>query len=92
MLIQIHIKADQKKFVLALLEMGLASLVMGLKLTVSQEWIDGIHWFFAGWCKFRNSESYFTDFWVGKVKNGCGHLFSLQGCKICCILRMSVWR
>ena len=30
MLIQIHIKADQKIFVLALLEMGMASLVMGL--------------------------------------------------------------
>ena len=30
MLIQIHIKADQKKIVLALLEMGMASLVMGL--------------------------------------------------------------
>ena len=45
-----------------------------LKLTVSQKWIDGMNWLFACWCKFRKAKSYFTDFWVGLVKNGCGHL------------------
>ena len=45
-----------------------------LKLTISQEGIDGINWFFARWCKFRKTKSYFTDFWVGMVKNGFGYL------------------
>ena len=45
-----------------------------LKLTVSQEWIDGMNWFFAYWCKFRKAESYFNDFRVDVVKNLCGHL------------------
>ena len=45
-----------------------------LKLTVSQEWIDGMNWYFACWCKFRKVKSYFNDFWVGMVRNGRGHL------------------
>ena len=45
-----------------------------LKLAVSQEWIDGMNWFFACWCKFKKAKSYFNDFWVGQVKNGCCHL------------------
>ena len=44
-----------------------------LKLTVSQEWIDGMNWYFACWCKFT-LKSYFNDFWMGVVRNGCGHL------------------
>ena len=32
-----------------------------LKLTVSQEWIDGMNWFFAYCCKFKTAESYFND-------------------------------
>ena len=44
------------------------------KLAVSQEGIDGMNWFFAWWCKFRNAKSYFNDFWVGLAKIGCGHL------------------
>ena len=45
-----------------------------LKLAVSQEWIDGMNWFFACWCKFRKAKSSFNDFWVDVVKIGCGHL------------------
>ena len=29
---------------------------------------------FACWCEFRKARSYFNDFWVCLVKNGCGHL------------------
>ena len=45
-----------------------------LKLTVSQEWVDGMNWFFASWCKFRKAKSNFNDFWVDMVKIGHGHL------------------
>lgn len=44
-----------------------------LKLTLSQEWLDGINCLFACLCKFRKRRSYFNDFWVGMVtKNGHG--------------------
>ena len=42
-----------------------------LKMAASQEWIDGMNWC---WCKFRKAKSYFSDFWVGVVKNGLPHL------------------
>ena len=43
---------------------GLGQSVHGtLKLTVSQEWIDGM-----------KAESYFSDFSVGMVRNGRAHL------------------
>ena len=45
-----------------------------LKLTVSQEWIDGMNWIFVCWCKFRKAKSCIIDFWVGMVENGHGHL------------------
>ena len=45
-----------------------------LKLAVSQEWIDGMDWFLACWCKFKKAKSYFNDFWVDLVKNYFGHL------------------
>ena len=38
-----------------------------LKLTLSQEWIDGMNWYFA--CKLW-LQSYFNDFLVGRVRNG----------------------
>ena len=44
-----------------------------LKLTVSQEWIDGMNWFFACWWKFRKAKSHFSGSSVGMVKNGHGH-------------------
>ena len=45
-----------------------------LKLTVFREGEGGINWFFSCLCKFRKAKSYFSDFWVGVVKNGYGHL------------------
>ena len=45
-----------------------------LRLTVSQEWINGMNWYFACWCKFRKAKSYFNDFWVGMVRNGHSNL------------------
>ena len=41
----------------------------GLKLPVSQEWVDGINWFFAWYYKFRRAKSCFSDFWLGVVKS-----------------------
>ena len=43
-----------------------------LKLTVSEEWIDGIDWYFACWYSFTKIKSWSKIFWVGLVKNGCG--------------------
>ena len=45
-----------------------------LKLTVSQKWADGMDWFFACCYKFRQTKSWFNDFWVSVVKNGHGLL------------------
>ena len=44
------------------------------KLTVSLEWIDGMNWLFACWCKFRKAKIYFSAFRVGLVRIGWGHL------------------
>ena len=44
-----------------------------LKLTIFQECIHEMSWFFA--CKFRRAKSYFNDFWVDMVKSGCSQLF-----------------
>ena len=44
----------------------------------SQEWTDGIKWFFTCWYKFRKAKSSF---------NG----FLLWDPKICCISRMNFW-
>ena len=41
---------------------------------VSQEWVDGMNWFFTCWCKFRKAKSNFNDFWVNVVKIGHGHV------------------
>ena len=38
-----------------------------LKLSVSEEWIDGINWFFTCWCKSRKAKSRFNRF-----LDGCG--------------------
>ena len=45
-----------------------------LKLTVFQEWIDGMNWFFTCWSKLRKTKSCFNNFWVPVVKNWCGRL------------------
>ena len=58
-----------------MLKNGCGQSVQGtLKLAVSQEWIDGMKWFFACLCKFRKAKCLFIDFWVGMVKNGHGFL------------------
>ena len=43
-----------------------------LKLTVSEEWADGINLFFACWYRFTKFKSWSKNFCVGMVKNGCG--------------------
>ena len=40
-----------------------------LRLAVTEEWIDGINWFFACWCKFRKGKSYFNRLWHMKNKS-----------------------
>ena len=47
-----------------------------LKLAVSQEWIDGINWFFACQFKLSNFKSFCDDFGVGVVKNEHGYLLN----------------
>ena len=41
-----------------------------LKLTVSQEWTNGMNWFFACRCEFRKTTSYCNIFWMDVVENG----------------------
>ena len=43
-----------------------------LKLTVSEEWADGINWFFACWYKFMQIKRCLKIFGVDMVKNRCG--------------------
>ena len=52
---------------------GLVVLVT-LKSAVSQESVDEVSWFFVCWYKFRKAKSFFNNFWVVVVKNGCGLL------------------
>ena len=44
-----------------------------LKLTLSEEWTNGINWFFACWCRFITVKSWSKFYWVGMVKNGCSN-------------------
>ena len=74
-----------KKIWVGVVRDGCGQSVQGtLKLTVSQEWIDGMSWFFAYWCKFRKARSYFNDFWVGVFKNGHGRV-------VCETLKSAEW-
>ena len=43
-----------------------------LKLTLSEEWTNGINWFFACWCRFITIKSWSKIYWIGMVKNDCG--------------------
>ena len=47
-------------------------LFWGMELTVSEEWADGINWFFACWYKFMQIKRCLKIFGVGMVKNRCG--------------------
>ena len=48
---------------------GLLGLAGFLKSAVSQEWINGMNWFFACWYKFRKVISCFINSWLRMVKN-----------------------
>ena len=64
-----------KKFLVGTVKNGCGQSSHGTpKLTVSQEKIDGMNWFFACSYKFRKAKSYLNDFRMGMVKNGHGHL------------------
>ena len=45
-----------------------------LKLTVSQEPVNGMIWFLVFWCEFRKVKSFLKIFWLAVVKNGHGLL------------------
>ena len=45
-----------------------------LKLTVFQEWIDGINWFFAWWYKSRKAKSCCYNYWMSLFEDGRGFL------------------
>ena len=47
-----------------------------LNLTLSQEWIGGMNEMIFLHGANSGKLSYFTDFWVGEVKNRHGYLFS----------------
>ena len=70
-------KVHRKFFGWAWSKMGVANLVSVLNLNVSQEWTDGINWFFACWNKFTQIKRWSKFFYLGMVKNGCGQ----SGCR-----------
>ena len=56
-------------------KMGLTNLVSGLQYglrTVTQEWADGISWFFACRYRFINIKSWSKMYWMSMIKNRCG--------------------
>ena len=70
-----RLKVNQNIFALGMAKNGCGQFGHGtLKLTVSQEWNDGMNWFFACRCTSSIPKSYFNAFWVGMVRNGHGHL------------------
>ena len=44
-----------------------------LKLTVFEEWTDGINWFYACWYRFTEIKRWSKSFWVYMDKNVRGH-------------------
>ena len=71
----VEIKNWSKNFGWARSKMYVASLVIGFKNWLSQEWTERINCFFTCWYKFRKARSCFNDFWVGMVNNGHGLKF-----------------
>ena len=64
------LKVDQKVFWVGFIKNGFGQSCHGtLKLNVSQEWIDGMNYFFACWCTFRKLFQWFFG--------GCGHKWVL---------------
>ena len=44
----------------------------GWKLTVSEEWTDGLNWLLACWYKFTKMKNWSKIFDMGMVKDACG--------------------
>ena len=66
------LKSDWKFFAVSMVKNGCdQSVDRTLKLTVSQEWADGINLFFAYWCMITKIKSWWKIFGVGMVKIGC---------------------
>ena len=77
MLIQIHLHCQKNGY-------GQSGL-WTLKFTVSQEWTDGINWFFACWYKFMQIKRWLKILEVSLIKNGCGQSYERT-------LKLTVWR
>ena len=60
-----------------------------LKLTISQEWTDGINRFFTCWYKFMQIKRWLKIFGEGLVKSGCGQ--SREGTPKLTIWGMNRW-
>ena len=56
--------------------MGMVIVICGLRfsvLAVSQDWTNGINWFFACWYNFKQIKRWLKILGVGMVEKGCGH-------------------
>ena len=74
MLVQIHAsQKDVENLGVGVVKNGCGQSCDGtLKLTLSEEWTNGINWFLACSCRFITVKSWSKIYWVGMVKNGCG--------------------
>ena len=66
------IKSCLKMSSLGMVKKGVANLVPGLNLNVSQEWTDWINWFSVYCYKFRQIKKWLKIFGMGMVRNGWG--------------------
>ena len=67
-----QVKKDVENLGVGVVKNGCGGSCHGtLKLTLSEEWANGINWFLARWCRFITVNSWPKISWVGKVKNGC---------------------
>ena len=73
MLVQIHAsQKDVENLGVGVVKNGCGqSCDETLKLTLSEEWTNGINWFLACSCRFTTVKSWSKIYWVGIVKNGC---------------------
>ena len=62
-----------KKFLLGHGQNGCGQFCLWiLKLTLSEEWIDGVCWYFACWYNFTQIKRWLEIFGVSMLKNECG--------------------
>ena len=67
------LKVDQTFFWLCMARNGCGkSGLWTLKLIVSQEWTNGINWFFSCWYHFTQTKRWSKIFRVSMFKNECG--------------------